>query len=75
MKLVPHVDGDSFADRDPIVDDDFDPTSKPEPEVKDSSVLVVLAEALILWNNLKNVMFGLISQALHIIRECLTDLD
>ena len=49
-----HVDGMSLPDRYPVVNDDFDPSAKPEPEMKNSRVFFVLAEALVLRNHLQS---------------------
>ena len=51
-----HVDGISFPDRYPVVDDDFNPTSEPEPEVKNSGVFVVLPETLVLRDHLQRIL-------------------
>ena len=39
-------------DRDPVVDDDFDPAAEPEPEVEDPGVFFGLGEALVLRDDL-----------------------
>ena len=46
-------------DRDPVVDDDFDPAAEPEPEVEDPGVFFGLGEALVLRDDLSREKMAL----------------